>query len=70
MSRAITGDTRLLIVCNPNNPTGTYLPPAELRAFLRAVPSDVVVVLDEAYVEYVTDPQHVDSVVGSTSSPT
>ena len=61
MTQAITGDTRLLIVCNPNNPTGTYLPPPELLDFLQGVPSDVVVVLDEAYTEYVTDPRHVDS---------
>ena len=62
MTRAITADTRMVIVCNPNNPTGTYVPPVELLAFLRGVPVDVVVVLDEAYTEYVTDARHIDSV--------
>jgi histidinol-phosphate aminotransferase len=62
MLEALTPDTRMVIVCNPNNPTGTYVPPEELLAFLRAVPGDVVVVLDEAYAEYVTDPRHTDSV--------
>jgi histidinol-phosphate aminotransferase len=45
----------MLIVCNPNNPTGTYLRPAPMHDFLQALPRDVVVVLDEAYMEYVTD---------------
>ena len=52
MLRAITADTRLVYIANPNNPTGTFLPPAELEAFLKAVPSHVVVVIDEAYNEY------------------
>jgi histidinol-phosphate aminotransferase len=62
MTRALTPETRMVIVCNPNNPTGTYVPPDELLAFLRGVPAEVVVVLDEAYTEYVTDTRHVDSV--------
>jgi histidinol-phosphate aminotransferase len=51
-ARAITPDTRLIFVANPNNPTGTFLPAAEIEAFLDAVPPHVVVVLDEAYNEY------------------
>ena len=53
---AITPRTRLLFVCNPNNPTGTVLRRDELTALLDAVPPDVVVALDEAYREFVSDP--------------
>jgi len=56
MADAITDRTQLAIVCNPNNPTGTAVTKAELDRFLAAVPSDVLVVLDEAYREMVTDP--------------
>ena len=53
---AVTDRTRLVLVCNPNNPTGTAVRRAELDRFLDAVPADVLVVLDEAYREFVTDP--------------
>jgi histidinol-phosphate aminotransferase len=56
MAERITGKTRLIFVCNPNNPTGTAVGRDALLRFLRAVPSDVVVALDEAYHEFVTDP--------------
>lgn len=56
MVERITGKTRLIFVCNPNNPTGTTVGREALVRFLRAVPSDVVVALDEAYREFVTDP--------------
>ncbi len=56
MAAAITGETRLVMVCNPNNPTGTAIRRAELDAFLDAVPEHVPVVIDEAYREFVTDP--------------
>jgi histidinol-phosphate aminotransferase len=56
MAERITGKTRLILVCNPNNPTGTVVRRAELADFLKAVPEDVVVALDEAYREYVRDP--------------
>jgi len=56
MAERITGKTRLIFVCNPNNPTGTAVGRDELVRFLRAVPADVVVALDEAYREFVTDP--------------
>jgi histidinol-phosphate aminotransferase len=55
MAAAITDRTRLAIVCNPNNPTGTSVRRAELDRFLDDVPSDVLVVIDEAYREFVTD---------------
>nr|AEF33083.1 putative aminotransferase [Streptomyces pyridomyceticus] len=62
MARAVTERTRLVIVCNPNNPTGTVVGRAELEAFLDQVPADVLVVLDEAYVEFADDPDHPDGV--------
>ena len=52
MADAITDRTRLVIVCTPNNPTGVSLGHAELDRFLGAVPSRVLVVIDEAYIEY------------------
>jgi len=55
MAEAITDRTRLIFVCNPNNPTGTAVPGHELVAFLDRVPADILVVLDEAYREFVTD---------------
>ncbi|MFI7701930.1 histidinol-phosphate transaminase [Nonomuraea sp. NPDC049480] len=55
MAEAITDDTRLVIVCNPNNPTSTAIRRRELEAFLDRVPENVLVVLDEAYREYVRD---------------
>jgi histidinol-phosphate aminotransferase len=56
MADAITGQTRLIFICNPNNPTGTVVHQAELAEFLGRVPGDCLVVLDEAYAEYVRDP--------------
>jgi histidinol-phosphate aminotransferase len=55
MAAAITPATRMVFVCNPNNPTGTVNRTAELLRFLDRVPEDVLVVLDEAYREYVRD---------------
>jgi histidinol-phosphate aminotransferase len=56
MAAAITPRTRVIFVCNPNNPTGTVVHRAELEDFLDRVPADCLVVLDEAYAEYVRDP--------------
>jgi histidinol-phosphate aminotransferase len=56
MAERISGKTKLVFVCNPNNPTGTAVTRDDLVRFLRAVPQDVVVALDEAYREFVTDP--------------
>ncbi len=53
---AVTDRTKLLIVCNPNNPSGTYRSEAELRRFIERVPDHVVVVVDEAYIEFATAP--------------
>src|SRR5690606_35004224 len=56
MADAITDRTRLIFVCNPNNPTGTVVRRAELERFLDRVPQDVLAVLDEAYREFIRDP--------------
>ncbi|WKX71579.1 histidinol-phosphate transaminase [Streptomyces sp. XD-27] len=62
MAAAITDRTRLIFVCNPNNPTGTVVRRAELERFLDRVPSDVLVVLDEAYKEFIRDEQVPDGI--------
>jgi len=54
--------TRLVFLANPNNPTGTWFPTDELQRFLRQLPAEVLVVVDEAYLEYVTDPALVSAV--------
>ena len=59
MLAAITDRTRLVLVCSPNNPTGTVVGHDEFVAFLERVPETVLVVLDEAYAEFVTDPSAV-----------
>ena len=60
MADAITARTRIVFLCNPNNPTGTHFTRSELDEFLSRVPEHVLVVLDEAYFEYVTDPDYPD----------
>jgi histidinol-phosphate aminotransferase len=60
MAAAVTPRTRLLFVCNPNNPTGTTSGAAEVRALLDAVPDDVLVVMDEAYIEFASRPDYPD----------
>ncbi|MGH4034737.1 histidinol-phosphate transaminase [Actinomycetota bacterium Odt1-20B] len=62
MAAAITDRTRMIFVCNPNNPTGTVVRRAELERFLDRVPSDVLVVLDEAYREFIRDPEVPDGI--------
>ena len=58
-----SGDkAKLVFVANPNNPTGSYLQPAEIESFLQAVPANVVVVLDEAYNEYLAPEQRYDAI--------
>ncbi len=61
MLNAITDDTRLIFIANPNNPTGTFLQPETVEAFLAHVPSNVVVVMDEAYNEYLDPTIQYDS---------
>jgi len=62
MHAAITARTRLIFIANPNNPTGTWLRSDELREFLDNVPESVVVVVDEAYFEYVEESAYPDSI--------
>ncbi|SPA29273.1 HISTIDINOL-PHOSPHATE AMINOTRANSFERASE [Cupriavidus taiwanensis] len=62
MAAAIAPDTRLVFIANPNNPTGTFLPAAQIEAFLQRVPRHVVVVLDEAYNEYLDADQQYDAI--------
>ena len=62
MLKAVTALTRMIFIANPNNPTGTLLRAEELLRFLRAVPASVVVVLDEAYNEYLDPALQTDSI--------
>jgi len=62
MVAAVTPRTRVVLVCNPNNPTGTAVQRAPLEAFLNAMPSDCLVVLDEAYREFNRDPDVPDAI--------
>ena len=55
MLAAVTDRTRLIFVCNPNNPTSTVVDPDALTRFIEAVPSHIVIAVDEAYVEYIRD---------------
>jgi len=61
MLAAVTERTKVVIVCSPNNPTGTVVHRDELERFLDRVPEHVLVVLDEAYLEFVTDPESPDA---------
>ncbi|TXK18945.1 histidinol-phosphate transaminase [Homoserinibacter sp. GY 40078] len=60
MADAVTDRTRLILVCTPNNPTSAVVTASEFEAFMERVPQTVLVVLDEAYREFVTDPAAVD----------
>ncbi|AYG05325.1 aminotransferase class I/II-fold pyridoxal phosphate-dependent enzyme [Gryllotalpicola protaetiae] len=60
LAAAVTERTRVVVVCSPNNPTGPAVSADAFEAFMRAVPAEVLVVLDEAYQEFVTDPLAVD----------
>lgn len=62
MAAAINERTRVIILCTPNNPTGPILKTAEVEAFMAKVPTNVLVVLDEAYLEFVRDPEAVDGI--------
>ncbi|MGR7920715.1 histidinol-phosphate transaminase [Zobellella denitrificans] len=62
MAAAITPATRLVCITNPNNPTGTFVGAAEIKAFMDKVPAQVLVVLDEAYTEYVAEDERIPSI--------
>ncbi len=61
MSRLVTDKTRVVWIANPNNPTGTWLPAGPLKAFIGSLPRTSVVVVDEAYTEYVSEPDYPDA---------
>lgn len=61
LAEAVRANTALVFIANPNNPTGTYVARAELSAFLRRVPAEVIVAVDEAYFEYADVPDYPDS---------
>jgi histidinol-phosphate aminotransferase len=62
MAAAVTARTRVILLCTPNNPTGPILTTQETERFIQSVPSDVVVVIDEAYQEFVRDNDAVDGI--------
>jgi histidinol-phosphate aminotransferase len=69
MAAAINERTRVVFIANPNNPTGTFLPGAELEAFVARVPENVLVVLDEAYTEFLPDEDRYDSIAWLATYP-
>jgi histidinol-phosphate aminotransferase len=69
MAAAITEKTKLIFIANPNNPTGTFLEQSALQAFLKKVPTNVLVVLDEAYFEYATPARRGDAIAWITEFP-
>lgn len=71
MAAAVTERTRAIIVCSPNNPTGPVVGHDEFARFLDLLPADLLVILDEAYAEFVTDPDAVDGlrVLGGEDRP-
>ncbi|MDR2380962.1 MAG: aminotransferase class I/II-fold pyridoxal phosphate-dependent enzyme, partial [Bifidobacteriaceae bacterium] len=69
MASAVTPKTRAILVCTPNNPTGPAVHRDEFAAFMAVVPTDVLVVADEAYVDFVTDPDAVNAVAALADYP-
>jgi histidinol-phosphate aminotransferase len=61
MHAAVNANTRVVFIANPNNPTGTWLPAAQLEAFVRDLPEQVIAVVDEAYFEYVGEVEYPDA---------
>ncbi|MBU4054476.1 MAG: histidinol-phosphate transaminase [Proteobacteria bacterium] len=57
MAKAVTGKTRLVFICNPNNPTGTCVSAEALESFVKQLPGHVITVVDEAYIEFARDPE-------------
>lgn len=56
--KRITATTKMIVLCNPNNPTGRLIPSKEISSWMRKIPSDILVVIDEAYAEYVNDVEY------------
>jgi histidinol-phosphate aminotransferase len=62
MRELVDSQTRVIFIANPNNPTGTWLDAESLESFIRDIPETTIIVLDEAYVEYVTEPDYPNSI--------
>lgn len=62
LQAAVSPQTKIIFINNPNNPTGSVLRQEEMRRFLRSIPEDLIVVLDEAYIEFVTDESAADGI--------
>ncbi|HXR03207.1 MAG TPA: histidinol-phosphate transaminase [Verrucomicrobiae bacterium] len=69
MLKAITPETRIVFVANPNNPTGTRAPREEVIRFINEVPADVLLVMDEAYIEFLSDPVDLSPLVRQNVRP-
>ena len=69
MRALVSPATRVVFIANPNNPTGTWLAAEELRAFIDALPDHVLVVVDEAYFEYVAEPRYPDTMQWLSACP-
>ncbi len=69
MLRAITPQTRVIFVANPNNPTGTLIPAADIERLIREVPSNVLIAMDEAYVEFLDEPLDLLPMIRSGQAP-
>jgi len=69
MASSITDATRVVFIANPNNPTGTWLSESELREFMQALPGHVLVVLDEAYFEYVDEADYPNGITMTADYP-
>jgi histidinol-phosphate aminotransferase len=69
MRAALTEETRIVFIANPNNPTGSWLPPAKVQTFVESVPSGVLIVLDEAYNEYLQADQQANSASWIAAQP-
>jgi len=62
IQRRITPKTRIIFICNPNNPTGTIILNDDFKAFMEKIPDNILVVVDEAYMEFVKDPKYANSI--------
>jgi len=69
MLEAVTEQTTLVVITNPNNPTGTIVPQADIERFVRSVPDSVIVLIDEAYIHFVREPGYGDSIALARKYP-
>ena len=69
MLKAVTRDTKVMFIANPNNPTGTIAPRAEVLALVSAIPDDVLLVMDEAYIDFLEEPVDLLPLIRAESKP-